>query len=106
MLKNPALHLFLGLNVGQLEKAALDRDAAAHGLGVITAAIFLAGEMAGSGVLALPNAMAGTGNCTSFDTMKVSEFFTLRLHFIVAKKFTFDVKKFTFALKSGVFSPW
>ena len=50
-----------GLNVGQLEKAALDHNAAAHGLGVITAAIFLAGEMAGSGVLALPNAMAGTG---------------------------------------------
>ena len=32
-----------------------------HGLGVITAAIFLAGEMAGSGVLALPAAMIGTG---------------------------------------------
>jgi len=31
------------------------------GLGVLTAAIFLAGEMAGSGVLALPNAMLGTG---------------------------------------------
>jgi len=31
------------------------------GLGVITAAIFLAGEMAGSGVLALPFAMLGTG---------------------------------------------
>ena len=32
------------------------------GLGILTAAIFLAGEMAGSGVLALPNAMVGTGN--------------------------------------------
>jgi len=31
------------------------------GLGVMTAAIFLAGEMAGSGVLALPAAMLGTG---------------------------------------------
>jgi len=31
------------------------------GLGILTAAIFLAGEMAGSGVLALPNAMVGTG---------------------------------------------
>jgi len=31
------------------------------GLGVITAAIFLSGEMAGSGVLALPAAMIGTG---------------------------------------------
>lgn len=33
----------------------------AGGLGVITAGVFLAGEMAGSGVLALPNAMTGTG---------------------------------------------
>ena len=35
--------------------------ASAGGLGVITAGVFLAGEMAGSGVLALPNAMVGTG---------------------------------------------
>ena len=39
----------------------MERDAAKHGLGVITAAVFLAGEMAGSGVLALPFAMTGTG---------------------------------------------
>jgi len=50
----------IGLNVGALEKMAMEQEAAAHGLGVITAAIFLAGEMAGSGVLALPNAMIGT----------------------------------------------
>ena len=50
-----------GLNVGQLEKLEMEREAAKHGLGVITAAIFLAGEMAGSGVLALPFAMVGTG---------------------------------------------
>jgi amino acid permease len=31
------------------------------GLTIITAAIFLAGEMAGSGVLALPYAILGTG---------------------------------------------
>ena len=31
------------------------------GLGIITAAIFLSGEMAGSGVLALPAAFIGTG---------------------------------------------
>ena len=31
------------------------------GLGIITASIFLAGEMAGSGVLALPAAIVGTG---------------------------------------------
>ena len=32
------------------------------GLGIITAGVFLAGEMAGSGVLALPFAMVGTGD--------------------------------------------
>ena len=31
------------------------------GLGVLSAAVLLAGEMAGSGVLALPDAMIGTG---------------------------------------------
>ena len=36
-------------------------DIREHGLGVVTAAIFLAGEMAGTGVLALPAAMIGTG---------------------------------------------
>jgi hypothetical protein len=51
----------LGLNVGQPEKQEMERAAKEHGLGIITAAIFLAGEMAGSGVLALPSAMVGTG---------------------------------------------
>ena len=32
------------------------------GLSVITAILFIAGELAGSGVLALPSALAGTGN--------------------------------------------
>ena len=32
-----------------------------EGLGVVMAAVFLAGEMAGSGVLAMPAAMIGTG---------------------------------------------
>ena len=31
-----------------------------EGLGVVMAAVFLAGEMAGSGVLAMPAAMVGT----------------------------------------------
>ena len=53
--------LFAGLNVGQLEKIQMEQEAAKHGLGITTAAIFLAGEMAGSGVLALPYAMVGTG---------------------------------------------
>ena len=39
----------------------IPQDVKKGGLGVLTAAIFLAGEMAGSGVLALPNAMVGTG---------------------------------------------
>ncbi len=39
----------------------MEQEAAKHGLGITTAAIFLAGEMAGSGVLALPYAMVGTG---------------------------------------------
>ena len=34
---------------------------AGGGLGILSAAILLAGEMAGSGVLALPSAMVGTG---------------------------------------------
>ena len=55
-----------GLNVGQVEKMELDQAAAKHGLSVITAALFLAGEMAGSGVLALPGAMVGTGRLNNF----------------------------------------
>ena len=45
------------------EKITNGRESVARrgGLGVVTAAIFLAGEMAGSGVLALPAAMLGTG---------------------------------------------
>ena len=50
-----------GLKLDELQKKEMEREAAKHGLGVITAAIFLAGEMAGSGVLALPYAMIGTG---------------------------------------------
>ena len=52
----------IGISIGEVEKRLREQDVAAHGLGVITAAIFLAGEMAGSGVLALPSAMVGTGN--------------------------------------------
>lgn len=59
--QNQPLLNIAGLNVGELEKLEMDRAAAKHGLGVITAAVFLAGEMAGSGVLALPAAMIGTG---------------------------------------------
>ena len=50
-----------GLQINDVQKKEMEREAAKHGLGVITAAIFLAGEMAGSGVLALPFAMTGTG---------------------------------------------
>jgi len=51
----------IGLKLDELQKKEMERETAKHGLGVITAAIFLAGEMAGSGVLALPFAMIGTG---------------------------------------------
>ena len=53
-----------GFSAGARQAEAFEydsREIAKHGLGVITAAIFLAGEMAGSGVLALPAAMIGTG---------------------------------------------
>ena len=47
-----------------MEKLEVTKEVVKQGgLGVITAAIFLAGEMAGSGVLALPAAMLGTGGC-------------------------------------------
>ena len=50
-----------GLRVENVEKSQREKEVAEHGLGVITAAVFLAGEMAGSGVLAIPSAMVGTG---------------------------------------------
>ena len=37
-----------------------------NGLGLVTATFFLAGTMAGSGVLALPLAMVKTGQCEFF----------------------------------------
>ena len=53
-----------GININEIDKRLREAEVAEHGLGVITAAIFLAGEMAGSGVLALPGAMVGTGTKT------------------------------------------
>lgn len=50
-----------GSNAGTVEKFEVEEPTVKHGLGVITAGLFLAGEMAGSGVLALPAAMVGTG---------------------------------------------
>ena len=57
------IQLFSAFSAGARGAEAFEydsRDTAKHGLGVLTAAIFLAGEMAGSGVLALPAAMIGT----------------------------------------------
>ena len=82
-----------GLNVGQLEKLEMEREAAKHGLGVITAAIFLAGEMAGSGVLALPFAMVGTGK-----TLK-----SFRMTFF---SFPLFVKLFSLVFQFSLFSGW
>ena len=50
-----------GLQINDIQKKEREQEVAKHGLGVVTAAVFLAGEMAGSGVLALPFAMVGTG---------------------------------------------
>ncbi len=43
------------------EQQLITEAAGTAGLGILTAAIFLAGEMAGSGVLALSFALVGTG---------------------------------------------
>ena len=44
------------------KKVAVDSVVKKEGLGLVIAAIFLSGEMAGSGVLALAAAMVGTGD--------------------------------------------
>jgi len=54
----------IGLNSlsnGKSLEAGVEKIVKQGGLGLVTAAVFLAGEMAGSGVLALPSAMKGTG---------------------------------------------
>ena len=56
----PLSLISLGLHIADREKTQREKEVSEHGLGVVTAAIFLAGEMAGSGVLALPFAMKGT----------------------------------------------
>lgn len=61
------------------EKLELGKEAVQHGgLGIITAAIFLSGEMAGSGVLALPASFVGTGGLLG---MFLIVFFTLNAGF-------------------------
>ena len=63
------------------EKLEATKEVVKHGgLGIITAAIFLAGEMAGSGVLALPAAMIGTGEhrCNVRSVLQVIQNSTLR----------------------------
>ena len=49
------------------------------GLGIATASIFLAGEMAGSGVLALPSAVVSTGwkqyQCTKYRPQIIIEIY-------------------------------
>ena len=58
-------HSSSGISAGQkrLDAHELEGvDMEKEGLGVVMAAVFLAGEMAGSGVLAMPAAMIGTGH--------------------------------------------
>ena len=56
-----ATRIFLstGFNVSKMKKEVEVKKH--HGLSVITASLIMVGEMAGSGVLALPGAMVGIG---------------------------------------------
>lgn len=47
--------------MGDKEAQAILVPAASHGLSLIGAAMFIVGEIAGTGVLALPDAVKGTG---------------------------------------------
>jgi len=49
------------LELGNLGGSGVEKQVVQGGLSILTASIFLAGEMAGSGVLALPFAILGTG---------------------------------------------
>ena len=66
-----------GLQIKGPEKTLREKEVSEHGLGVVTAAIFLAGEMAGSGVLALPFAMKGTSTWTWKKSFSNSIFYTI-----------------------------
>lgn len=46
-------------------------EEAPHGLGILTCAVFIVGEIAGSGVLALPSAVENAGECRSQHTQKL-----------------------------------
>ena len=48
-------------SAGVIMRTDQDLNKPSVGLGIATASIFLAGEMAGSGVLALPSAVVSTG---------------------------------------------
>ena len=50
------------------------------GLGIATASIFLAGEMAGSGVLALPSAVVSTG-WKPYEYTKFLLIFTIEMYY-------------------------
>ena len=62
------------------------------GLGIATASIFLAGEMAGSGVLALPSAVVSTG-------WKQYQFTKYWLHIIQSKYIISDISNFIHQMK-------
>eukprot|EP00088_Acartia_fossae_P052523 TRINITY_DN5935_c0_g1_i1.p1 TRINITY_DN5935_c0_g1~~TRINITY_DN5935_c0_g1_i1.p1 ORF type:complete len:461 (-),score=123.08 TRINITY_DN5935_c0_g1_i1:31-1413(-) len=61
MVLDPLLHTGHPDKLGHNDLVPLQKEVMAGGLSIVTAAIFLAGEMAGSGVLALPYALLGTG---------------------------------------------
>lgn len=51
----------LSETAGLIQNVKPGREAAPHGLTILTTAVFAVGEMAGSGVLALPKALVATG---------------------------------------------
>ena len=61
--------------VNELDGVDMEKE----GLGVVMAAVFLAGEMAGSGVLAMPAAMVGTSQ--EFCTLDIKIFLPKRRYF-------------------------
>jgi amino acid permease len=55
--------------VYELDKVSVDNKA--KGLSVLSAIVFIIGELAGSGVLALPNALASSGNDVFFSFVMI-----------------------------------
>ena len=54
-------HLLISSSGGESSPSSSAGGAITGGLGIVTAAVFLVGEMAGTGLLAMPRAVMNTG---------------------------------------------